>query len=85
MNRLRKQAAIAGICLGAGLALLPLLIYFAGISLLGPYEGASLPHIYQSILGGLVHGSFSSWVVVLGPYFLFLLFRALGAWWHAGA
>lgn len=85
MKELPKQLAIAGGGLAAGAGLMPVLIHFAGIALLGPYEGASLPHTYRSILGGLGHGSISSWIVILGPYFLFLLIRALGAWWRAVA
>lgn len=84
MNQLGRQVAIAGTGLAVGAGLLPGLIYIAGISLLGPYEGASLPHSYRSILGGLAHGSVACWIVVLGPYLLFLLFRGLGAWWRAG-
>ncbi len=85
MKGLPKQLAIAGGGLAAGAGLMPLLIHFAGIGLLGAYEGASLPHTYRSILAGLGHGSISSWIVILGPYSLFLLIRALGAWWRAVA
>jgi hypothetical protein len=85
VSRLSKQLAIAGTALIIGAALLPVLIYFAGVSLLGPYEGASLPHTYHSIFEGLSRGSIASWTIILGPYLLFLLFRALGAWWRAGS
>jgi hypothetical protein len=85
LKGLPKQLAIAGSGLAAGAGLMPMLIHFAGIALLGSYEGASLPHTYRSIFGGLGHGSIASWTVVLGPYLLFLLIRALGAWWRAVA
>jgi hypothetical protein len=85
LKALPKQLAIAGGGLAAGAGLMPVLIHFMGIALLGPYEGASLVHTYRSILEGLGHGSISSWIVVLGPYFLYLLVRGLGAWWHAVA
>ncbi len=85
MKGLSKQLAIAGGGLAVGAALVPLLIYFTGVALLGPYEGASLGHTYRSILGGLGNGSIASWIVVLGPYSLYLLFWALAAWWRAAA
>jgi hypothetical protein len=31
----------------------------------------------------LGEGSAAAWAVVLGPYLLFLLFKALLAWWRA--
>jgi hypothetical protein len=69
----------------AGLLLMPLLIFFAGSSTLGRYEGASIGRLFQNIYGTLQSGSVASWVVLLGPYGLFLLFRALRYWWRASA
>ncbi len=83
VSGLVKQLSIAGIGLAAGLVLLPILIYFAGVGLLGRYEGASLLHTYRSIYSGLSTGSVAAWIVVLGPYLLFLLWRALFAWWRS--
>ncbi len=37
-------------------------------------------HVFYS---GLRQASIASWVVVLGPYGLYLLFRGLRAWWRA--
>jgi hypothetical protein len=85
VNGFVKQLSIAGLGLGFGLGLLPILIYFAGVNLLGRYEGASLVRTYQSIYAGLAAGSIAAWIVVLGPYLLFLLGRALLAWWRAAA
>ena len=42
---------------------------------------ALMPVLY----GGLQAGSAASWIVLLGPYGLYLLFRALGLWWRASA
>jgi hypothetical protein len=80
-----KQLSIAAGGVAVGVGLMPVLIHFTGILLLGPYEGASLQNTFQSILGGLAHGSTASWIVVLGPYCLFQLLRALGLWWRAAA
>ena len=75
----------AALCLLAGFALLPMLIFYVGIATLGRYEGASLPRLYASLLASLTEGSLAPWVVFLGPYGLFLLFRALRLWWRASA
>lgn len=68
-----------------GLTVLPLLIFIAGSSLLGRYEGASLANQYGSIYRGLVQGNWASWIVVLGPALLVLLSRALASWWRRSA
>jgi hypothetical protein len=75
--------AVLGLLIGAGL--MPVLIFYAGVSTLGRYEGASLGGVYHSLLSGLAQGSIASWVVLLGPYGLYLLFRGLRAWWRASA
>ena len=75
--------AAAGLAMGMGI--MPVLIFYAGAASLGRYEGASLGHLYHSLFQGLGEGSIASWVVLLGPYGLYLLFRGLRAWWRAGA
>ncbi len=79
------ELAIAVLGLLCGVALLPVLIFYAGVASLGRYEGASLGHLYNTFFSGLGVGSAASWVVLLGPYGLYLLFRGLRAWWRAGA
>ena len=74
----------AAIALGIGFGVMPLLIFFAGSTSLGRYEGASAAGIYDTVFQGLRMGSFASWIVVLGPYVLYLLFKALRLWWRAG-
>lgn len=76
-------AAAAGLLLGV--ALMPVLIFYAGVAALGRFEGASLGHLYGSLFVGLREASIASWVIFLGPYGLYLLFRALRAWWRASA
>jgi hypothetical protein len=76
-------AAAVGLLLGV--VLMPVLIFLAGVTALGRFEGASLEHLYSSVFQGLGAGSIASWVVILGPYGLYLLFRALRGWWRAGA
>lgn len=76
-------AAAAGLLLGV--ILLPILIFYAGAATLGRFEGASLGRLYGSLFLGLKEASIASWVIFLGPYGLYLLFRALRAWWRASA
>ncbi|HXP65320.1 MAG TPA: hypothetical protein VN815_07595, partial [Steroidobacteraceae bacterium] len=76
---------VAGVGLALGLIVLPVLIFYAGVASLGRYEGASLGRLYSSLFEGLKQASIASWIVFLGPYGLYLLFRALRAWWRAGA
>jgi hypothetical protein len=80
-----REAVFAGLCLAAGFGLMPPVIFFAGSSALGRYEGASVARLYASVYQGLAQGSIASWIVVLGPYGLYLLFKALRLWWRAGA
>jgi hypothetical protein len=79
------ELVMAGIGLLMGVALMPVLIFYAGVAALGRFDGASLGHLYSSLFEGLREASVASWVVFLGPYGLYLLFRALRAWWRAGA
>lgn len=76
-------AAVVGLILGV--ALMPVLIFFTGAAVLGRYEGASLGNLYHSLSAGLGQASIASWVVLLGPYGLYLLFRGLRACWRIGA
>ena len=75
--------AALGLLFGA--AIMPMLIFYAGVATLGRYEGASLGHLYHSQFAGLGQASIASWVVLLGPYGLYVLFKGLRAWWRAGA
>lgn len=74
--------ALTGLLIGVGL--MPLLIFYVGAATLGRYEGASLGRLYGSVFTGLAQASTASWVVLLGPYGLYLLFKGLRAWWRAG-
>jgi hypothetical protein len=79
------ELAVAVIGLLIGVGIMPVLIFYAGAATLGRYEGASLGHLYHSLFVGLGEPSIASWVVLLGPYGLYLLFKGLRAWWRASA
>lgn len=80
-----RELAVAAIALGVGFGLMALLIFAAGSSLLGRYDGASIAGIYDSLYRGLGDGSLASWIIVLGPYGFYLLFKGLRLWWRASA
>jgi hypothetical protein len=80
-----RELWFTGIALAAGFALMPALIFFAGSSLLGRYEGASVHRTFESVYAGLKTGAAASWIVLLGPYGLYLTFKALRLWWRGSA
>jgi hypothetical protein len=80
-----RELWLTGIALAVGFGLMPVLIFFLGSSLLGRYEGASLHRIFETVYAGVRSGSAASWIVLLGPYGLYLIFRGLVLLWRAGA
>jgi hypothetical protein len=80
-----RELWLTAFALAAGFGLMPVLIYVLGSSLLGRYEGASLHRTFESIYAGVQSGSVASWIVLLGPYGLYLIFRGLRLLWRASA
>ncbi|MDB6084158.1 MAG: hypothetical protein JWN43_2039 [Gammaproteobacteria bacterium] len=78
-----REIVLAGLALVLGFGIMPALIFLAGSLALGRYEGAGVARIYQGLYQGLGSGSLASWVVALGPYALYLLFKFLRLWWRA--
>ncbi|MGO9932386.1 MAG: hypothetical protein ACLPV8_11315 [Steroidobacteraceae bacterium] len=79
------ELGAAALGLLIGVALMPVLIFYTGAAILGRYEGASLGLLYSSLFAGLAQGSTASWVVLLGPYGLYVLAKGLRGWWRASA
>jgi hypothetical protein len=80
--RVRRELIIYGVALLCGLLVMPLLIWFAGNRVLGPYtHGQNLHAGPFTLLGdfllGLLHGSAVFWAVALGPAVLLLLLRVM--------
>ena len=78
--RVRRELLIFGPALLFGLVVVPLLTWFAGNRVLGPYtHGQNLHAGPLALLGdffvGLGHGSAVFWAVALGPAALVLLLR----------
>ncbi len=69
---------------GAGLVVLPFLVYLAGAATLGPYEGG-LGAFLGTLYGDLVRFAPAAWALLLGPYLLFQVLRLLTRpWRHRG-
>ena len=66
-----------GICLAAGLLVMPPLIYAIGSAKLGPYANGGLGALWRDYLVALLHGSLAFWLVALGPYALLWLQRSV--------
>jgi hypothetical protein len=79
------ELGFAALGLLLGVVFMPVLIFYTGAATLGRYEGASLGNLYHGLFAGLGQASIASWVVLLGPYGLYLLFKGLRAWWRVGA
>lgn len=80
-----REAGLAIVALGLGFGVMPALIFYVGSSVLGRYEGAAIARMYDTVYRGLGSGSVAAWVVVLGPYGLYLIFRMLRLWWRLSA
>lgn len=61
---------------GAGMVVLPFLVYFAGALTLGPYEGG-VGSFLAKLYGDFVRLVPSAWALLLGPYVLFWALRLL--------
>jgi hypothetical protein len=79
------ELGMAALGLLMGLVVMPILIFYTGAETLWRYEGASLGRLYHTLFHGLGQASVASWVVFLGPYGLYVLFKGLRAWWRASA
>jgi hypothetical protein len=84
-NAWAQEALLAVLMLAVGFGLMPALIYLAGSTVLGRYDGASPTRVYDGVYQGLQTGSIASWIVGLGPYGMYLLVRAIVLWWRASA
>ncbi len=74
---LRREALIAGVCLLAGLFVMPLLVWLVGRSTLGEYRHGGSLALLGDYLAGLARAEPAFWVVLLGPYGFVLLLRAI--------
>ncbi len=67
-TRARRELAIFLVAFFVGLVVMPLLIWFVGSLVLGPYENGGAIALLSDFMGGLLQGSPAFWAVALGPY-----------------
>jgi hypothetical protein len=80
LSRTRRELLGFALALLVGLLLMPVLIWFAGNRVLGPYTHGQDLHagplaLLQDFFIGLAHGSAVFWAVALGPAVFILLLR----------
>jgi hypothetical protein len=73
--RLRRELLIFAWALGAGLIVMPMLIYVVGLLTLGPYASGGWWTLLVDVYKGLFRGWWAAWGVVLGPLALICLIR----------
>lgn len=77
-GRMHREIRYLALLAAFGLILTPFLIYLAGVLTLGPYEGG-----LGAFLGSLYRAFFtldaSAWLLLGGPYLLFMAIRLLTA------
>jgi hypothetical protein len=78
-SRRRRELMILVVLLAVGLFIVPLLIYFVGNGVLGPYANGSPFALLVDFFAGLRSGSLVYWSVVIGPYVFVMLLRGI---WH---
>lgn len=79
-RRLRFELIFASVWLAVGLFLVPALIFWVGIVMLGPYgegQGAGLGTFYADFFGDLATGEVRTWLLALGPLIVISLVRAI--------
>jgi hypothetical protein len=77
---MRFELIFGSVWLALGLFILPALIFWVGITLLGPYgegQGAGMGTFYGDFFGDLANGEVRAWALALGPLVLVSLIRAI--------
>ena len=79
-HRVRFELIFGSVWLGLGLFILPALIFWVGLTLLGPYgegQGAGMGTFYGDFFGDLAEGEVRAWTLALGPLLLVSLIRVI--------
>jgi hypothetical protein len=77
---MRFELIFGSVWLALGLFLLPAVIFWVGITLLGPYgegQGAGMGTFYGNFYGDLAQGELRAWALALGPLIVVSLLRAV--------
>ena len=79
-HRMRFELIFGSVWLALGLFILPAVIFWVGIALLGPYgegQGAGMGSFYGDFYGDLAQGQVRAWTLALGPLVLVSLIRII--------
>ena len=79
---MRRELLTLALCLGAGLVVMPILIWVVGKAVLGPYANGGLGALLGDYYTTLYQGSLAYSLVALGPYGALWLLRGLRAWFR---
>ena len=71
------------LCLALGLLVAPVVVYFVGGAVFGPYAAGGYLRLMGDILKAMAHGSLPFWLFVLGPYGAVWLWRICRWSWRA--
>jgi len=76
----RRELVAAALLILFGLAALPGLIYLVGTTIIGAYENeGGIGTFYDSIFQALTSPRATAWLLILSPYFVVQLLRAVVA------
>jgi hypothetical protein len=79
-HRMRFELIFGSVWLALGLFILPAVIFWVGIAMLGPYgegQGAGMGTFYGDFYGDLANGEVRAWTLSLGPLALVSLIRII--------
>jgi hypothetical protein len=79
-HRIRFELIFASVWLAIGLFFLPALIFWVGVTMLGPYgegQGTGMGTFYGDFYGDLATGEVRAWALALGPWILITALRAI--------
>lgn len=76
MHWIRREALLFAVIGGFGLLVLPALVYFVGLQLLGEYRpDAGMGAFYADLYGQLAALSIWAWLLVTGPWLAIQMLR----------
>lgn len=79
-HRIRFELIFGSVWLALGFFVLPALIFWVGVTLLGPYgegQGAGMGTFYGDFYADLARGEVRTWSLALGPLILISILRAI--------
>ena len=80
-SQIKYELALAVVMLVIGLVPVPIAVYFVGQAVVGPYEGdGGLIGLIGQIGADLLRLRLAAWTLVLSPYLIVQLLRAVAHW-----